>query len=117
MPAAAGPPAGNVPLVAWPSVCADQNAGAISSTPIAAPSAIARRGRNASAAAAATPAAISTPGSQLSEAGSSCRIASSAATPASTATGAATRAIVPPSLSCAAPAPTSAAVNGASSET
>ena len=30
-PVEAGPPAGNVPLVAWPSVCTDQEAGAISS--------------------------------------------------------------------------------------
>ena len=37
--------------------------------------------------------------------------------PATTATGASTRASVPPPASCAAPAPTSAAVNGASSET
>ena len=27
-----GPPAGNVELVAWPSVCTDQDAGAINST-------------------------------------------------------------------------------------
>ena len=33
MPAVCGPPAGNVPLVAWPSVCADHAAGAISSAP------------------------------------------------------------------------------------
>ena len=96
MAAVAGPPAGNVPLVAWPSVCADQAAGAISSAPMTAPSAIARFGRNASAAAAATPTAISTPGSQARESGLSCRIATSAATPASTATGASTRATCRP---------------------
>ena len=38
----AGPPAGNVPLVACPSVCTDQVAGAISSTESATPSAALR---------------------------------------------------------------------------
>ena len=119
IPAVCGPPAGNVPLVAWPSVCADHAAGAISSAPTAAPSAIARRcGRNASAAAAAIPAATSTPGSHASEPGLSRRIISSRADARQRRRAARARGRrVPPSASCATPAPTSAAVNGASSET
>ena len=118
IPALCGPPAGNVPLVAWPSVCADHAAGAISSAPIAAPSAIARRGRNASAAAAAIPAGDQH-ARQPARASPGCRAGSSPRRRRRPARRAApsTRAVVPPSESCAAPAPTSAAVNGASSET
>ena len=112
-----GPPAGNVPLVAWPSVCADHAAGAISSTPSAAPSAIARRAASASAAA-ADPGGDQQRGQPASsDPGLSRRIATSVADAGEHRERPEHAPVVPPSASSAAPAPTSAAVNGASSET
>ena len=71
--ALAGPPAGNVPLVAWPSVWTDQAAGAISSVARAMASARSRTRRcraNASATAAASPRRSARGASQASPPGS-----------------------------------------------
>ena len=120
MPTLAGPPAGKVPLVWCPSVCTAQLAGAMSSSPSTA-ARIATRTRATLATASATiapdPSTISTVGSHVSEPCELCRTASSVATPAATAIGARTRICLPPRASCAAPAPTRPAVNGAMSET
>src|SRR5215217_6805905 len=53
-PAVAGPPAGNVPFVAWPSVWADQLAGAASRPARATPNATIRTRGDAAATMAAT---------------------------------------------------------------
>ena len=113
-----GPPAGNVPLVAWPRVSADQAAGAISRVAIAV-AAAARRSRPVPSArppAATAPSAISSGTSQGSEA-FSFRTTSSVITPPAMASGPATRASMSPWANRTTPAPTSAAVKGASSDT
>ncbi len=122
MPMVCGPPAGNVPLVAWPSVCTAQVAGASSTSPRAATSddpARPRPGRPTASTAdqARTgdeqrPAAAS-----VSSPGRLCSTISSVATAPATPRQASTRAVVPPPVTCGTSAPTSAAVNGASSET
>ena len=119
-PALAGPPAGNVPLVAWPSVWADQLAGAASRPARATPSATIRTRGEAAATMAATATMPVTMITVFAHAGAPEVLlitTSSTKPPSTTAAGASQSVERSARRNWPTPPPTSAAVNGASSET
>ena len=119
-PALAGPPAGKVPLVAWPSVWADQLAGAASRPARATPSATIRTRGEAAATIAATDTMPVTMITVFAHAGAPEVLlitTSSTKPPRTTAAGASQSVERSARRNWPTPPPTSAAVNGASSET
>ncbi len=114
------PPIGNVPLVACPSVWKAHEAGASSSAPNATATTIARAFAGSPNASAVAPPIPSSSISGLVHAAPPAplpRTTSSHTMPATIASGATIRAVRPSLRTMPTVAPTSAAVNGASSET